>query len=88
MRERPQFYAEPGPREFYVTFGQQYRREQHPRSVNGVSPHPDGWMVVEARNMEEATTIAKFAFTDRFSMVYDRKPAVEWYPRGELGRIQ
>ena len=72
---------------FYVTFGQKYRREQHPQSINGVYPHPDGWMVVEARDREQAIRITETVFSRNYSMIYDSEPDMLWFPYGKLGRI-
>lgn len=75
-------------KEFRVTFGDQYRRIQHPQSINNVYPHPDGWIVIEAQDATEARLIAMKAFGGRYSNVYPADEFAEhYYPMGELTRI-
>lgn len=76
---------------FYITFGSQYRQVQHPKTINNVYPHPDGWMQVDAISKDHANQRAKAIFGDAYSMCYsddefdDRSRS--FYPKGELGRI-
>jgi hypothetical protein len=59
-------------REFRVTFGEKYAREEHPH-LSGA--HPDGWATVWATDVAQARKIA-YAHLGRFwSDVYD---ATEW----------
>jgi hypothetical protein len=75
-------------RDFRVTFGQQYRTQQHPVAINGVYPHPDGWFVIEAMDPPQAMRFAITAFGGRYSNVYRAEDFDDsWYPLGELGRI-
>lgn len=75
-------------KDFYVTFGQQYREKDHPNPYNGVVPHPDGYFVVEAQDETQAMHIAVRAFGGRYSNVYPAETFTNhWYPFGELGRI-
>lgn len=75
-------------KDFYVTFGQQYRTKQHPKAVNGVYPHPDGWFVVEAQDRQQAMQTALAAFGGRYADIYPAEGFDNtWYPKGELGRI-
>lgn len=80
---------------FYITFGQKWRRFQHPHSVKGIHPHPDGWVRVVVPPVEDdgaaydaAFTAAKAAFGGEFSGLYSWENLEEpFYPLGELGVI-
>jgi hypothetical protein len=75
---------------FYVTFGQRYRIEQHPHPINGVYPHPDGWVTIEAPSAEAARAAAVKAFGIGWAFIYhaeDWDHDSPWYSRGELGVI-
>ena len=75
-------------KDFNVTFGQQFRTREHPKEINGVRPHPDGWFVVEAQDEKQAVQIAIKAFGGRYSHLYPAEGFDDtWYPKGELGRI-
>lgn len=71
--------------EFYVTFGQRYRHEQHPELE---AAHPDGWLVVEALDLDDARAMAFAALGSAWAFVYaleDFDPTL--YPLGELARL-
>lgn len=76
---------------FYITFGSQYSRIQHPKAINNVYPHPDGWMRLDAISKEHAMNRAKAIFGDTYSMCYNDTEfddAVKgFFPRGELACI-
>lgn len=69
----------------FITFGQQYRREEHP---TWPLAHPDGWLRVTAASYEQARQVA-FAVTDG-AHAFDY-PAEHFdqalYSRGELHGI-
>lgn len=72
-------------KKFYITFGQQYAREPHPKVKYA---HPDGWLTVEADNHEQARKKAFEEVGLHFATSYsedDFEP--DWFPRGELHRI-
>lgn len=71
--------------EFYITFGQKYRRQPHPKGG-----HPDGWFVVEADTKANAELIVKAELGMEWSNCYEAGDFKDrsLYPRGELGRIQ
>src|SRR5215218_5125557 len=83
----------------YVTFGQQYGQEPHPRMSFA---HPDGWLEIEVRGApddDEAYDAARdLAFRTTGGMhAFDYTPdrwndenhgrRDEWYPLGPLARI-
>jgi hypothetical protein len=69
--------------EFYVTFGQKYRREPHPKGG-----HPDGWFMLIADSKDEAHAIVTREIGDQWSGLYsEREFDRSFYPRGEIGRI-
>lgn len=77
------------PREFRVTFGQQYAREAHPTLPEA---HPDGWLAVFATSEEEARSTAFAVCGPRWAFLYDTaetSPGVwDLYPLGELARVE
>lgn len=77
--------------EFYLTFGQKYRTERHPQSVNDVYPHPDGYGVIEAEDYETARAKVVEVFGLQWAFLYDHLrfdgQAKRYYPAGELFRI-
>lgn len=65
---------------YFITFGQKYRREEHP-----AGGHPDGWFELEANNRAEARENVFAALDDKWSMMYDEKEFdPSYYPRGKL----
>lgn len=76
---------------FYVTFGDQYRREPHP-FFDGA--HPDGYLKVMAPDELTARMLAFGLMDSAWSMLYtehefwkDPEDVERWYPLGELGQI-
>lgn len=73
---------------FYFTFGQNYRNETHP---NFPDAHPDGWVTIIADDFHSARTKAVELFgvsngSILFAFQYDDtdfKP--NFYPKGEIG---
>lgn len=71
--------------EFFVTFQQRFRREEHPTHAEA---HPDGWIVIEAPDYLAAQAAANERFGHRhWSMLYHEKPDTRFFPRGEVGRF-
>ena len=66
---------------FYLTFGQQYRREEHP---SGHSVHPDGYVEIIANNLEAAREKAFATFGPDWFTVYLTIPSLEHFPRGRI----
>lgn len=67
---------------FYISFGQQYRREAHP---SGIAIHPDAVYSIEAESLKAAHDKAMMIFTGHFHNVYDETKWEEvkhYYPRG------
>lgn len=76
-------------RNYYVTFGVKYREEQHPVVLDGVRPHPDGWVLIRCGNQTAANRIAHALFGPRFSLVYSEETFTRsHYPQGELFSIK
>lgn len=73
---------------FVFTFGVQYASEPHPGTINGVTPHPDGWVVVEAPDENTARRAVHEQIGDKWAFCYpaDRFDS-SYYQRGELTRI-
>lgn len=69
---------------FYVTFGQQYHREPHPKLDQA---HPDGWVTILARDEAEARDEAFHWLGRAWSFMYDEQPDPALFPRGELFRV-
>jgi hypothetical protein len=75
--------------DFYVTFGQQYPREQHP--VWADADH-DGWVRITARSYDAAMTVARKHLGVYWSNIYgadvwDADRDHEFYPKGELAHF-
>lgn len=69
--------------DFFVTFGQKYREEPHPRFKDA---HPDGWLRIVARTHFRARQIAFSILGQGWAGLYaaeDFHPG--YYSRGELG---
>lgn len=83
-----------GIEEWIVTFGSQYgTTEEHPVSKK---IHRDGYVVVEAQNMEHARFNAHKCFKQAWSFLYSphewkendkTTPNDRLFPLGEIGRI-
>lgn len=71
--------------EYMVTFGQQYRREPHPKVKYA---HPDGWLVIEAPTMAEARDKAFSELGSYWGFIYNKHQFdASYFPLGELHRI-
>lgn len=72
---------------FFVTFGQKYRTEPHPKVKYA---HPDGWLTVEAHNREAAHAKAFSELGEFFATMYSEESfesKKQFFPRGELHKI-
>lgn len=71
---------------FYLTVGQQYKNAKvHPKGL-----HPDGYVVINSDNYEEAREKAFTNFGVHWSNIYeedDFKCDLSLYPLGELMNI-
>lgn len=71
---------------FYITFGSQYRHEEHP---NYSDAHPDGWFTIHADSEAEARDLAFARFGSHWSFLYPEEDfETHYYPRGELGVLE
>lgn len=71
---------------FYITFGQKYRRETHP---SGYDISPDGVVQVVAPNYETARDIAVKTFGDQWSFIYpERHAEMDYYPLGVIMELR
>lgn len=72
-------------KEFAVTFGQKYREEVHPKVKYA---HPDGYLVVEAAQMNEARQKAFNELGQSWAFIYPIDELnKDYFPLGELHRI-
>lgn len=70
---------------YCVTFGQQYKNEPHPKVRYA---HPDGWLAIEAENMNEARKKAFDHLGPAWSFIYlEDQLDKSYFPAGELHRI-
>lgn len=70
---------------FYITFGVQYT-DFYPHPNGG---HRDGWFEIKATNELEAREKAFASPIGRqWSMMYDKQPDLEVFPRGCLQTIE
>ena len=72
--------------EWFVTFGQRYAHETHPRFPEA---HPDGWLVVEADDYDDAREITHGVLGPAWVFIVDLDDfdaSRSLYPRGEIGR--
>jgi len=70
---------------FFITFGQRYAREAHPRLA---AAHPDGWVLIEARTYDSAREIAFANLGVFWGEMYDTEDfRPEYFPRGEIARF-
>lgn len=72
---------------YYVTFGQKWRRNKHPKGG-----HPDGWFAVKGRTVSEATALTNAFFGRDWASIYDPESYGEayfndFYPLRLLGVI-
>lgn len=79
-----------------VTFGEQYRRDPHPRVTWA---HPDGWLEVVVEADDDAARIAReftfdylgihwaFDYTPESWANNNPRTIEEWYPLGVLARV-
>lgn len=80
----------PGHKEWLVSFGQQYTGwYEHPFVPWA---HKDGYLLIEAENVVEATVCAGNLLGRHWSMIYEKSKHTdaEWllvFPRGELARV-
>lgn len=64
----------------YVTFGQQYRHENHPKGG-----HPDGWFRFTGSKSAPVYRLIAKELGNKFCRVLDEKDFDKsFYPRGEL----
>lgn len=71
---------------FYITFGQKYRREAHP---SGYNVSPDGVVRVVAPNYEAARELAVKSFGDQWSFIHpERYTKMEYYPQGVVMELR
>lgn len=72
--------------QYFVTFGQQYRTEPHPKVKYA---HPDGWLTIEAPTMAEAREKAFVELGSHWGFIYENNKdfARHYFPLGELHRI-
>lgn len=71
--------------EYYITFGDQYRRETHPLAEWA---HPDGYLVIEATDYSTARQCAFELLGGQFAFMYEERPSADWFPLGALKRIR
>lgn len=71
-------------KDFFITFGQRYRREIHPHGG-----HPDGWVRVRANSFAEACDKAMAKFGPLWAQAYEEdRFEKSLFPKGELGVIE
>jgi len=71
--------------EYMVTFGQRYAREPHPTFGDA---HPDGWVVVEAADYEQARALVVGWLGSAWAFLYEAEDfQASFFPRGELHRL-
>ena len=71
-------------KDFFITFGQRYRREIHPHGG-----HPDGWVRVLAETYEQAQEKAMAKFGPLWANLYEADDFDKsFHPKGELGVIE
>lgn len=72
---------------FYVTFGQKYRNDPHPKFE---AAHPDGVVEIEAPDGDSARLMAHEALGPYWSGIYDEehyRDTSHYYPRGIIRRL-
>lgn len=70
---------------FYFTFGQKWRRQEHPTYKRA---HPDGWVTIVASDMGFAIKKAEELFEQNYANIYTQEPSKAMYPIGEIERIE
>jgi hypothetical protein len=74
--------------EFRFTFGVKYRQDPHPGTINGVTPHPDGWVTVIAPDENAARAAVAEQIGNAWAFCYPKDYFnAHYYPAGELTRI-
>jgi len=72
-------------KEYYITFGQKYRYEPHPRAS---WVDPDGYVVIEAEDKGLAAQKAVELFGQLWSFIYSKEEMrFEYFPHGETRRF-
>ena len=66
-------------KKYYFTFGQ-----SHTHSFNGMTLDKDIVMEIEAKDSNSAREIMFGFFGDKWSMQYNEKPNMDYFPRGIL----
>lgn len=67
---------------FYLTFGQKYRFEDHPTFSEA---HPDGYVLIRAESKIHSREIAFIAFNDAWAFLYSEdEMKFEHFPMGCL----
>ena len=70
---------------YYVTFGQKYRHETHPRFAKA---HPDGYVMIEADDFESARQLAFENLGPYWANIYDEDDFTkDLYPKGVLAHL-
>ena len=70
---------------YYVTFGQKYSTEPHPKVRYA---HPDGWLRIEADDEDQAREIVFLELGDHWAFIYSEDNFKKnYFPRGELKTI-
>lgn len=75
---------------FYLTFGVQYRHEPHPYWKGA---DPDGWVLIQATDYDAARRQAVRHFGQRWSMLYEaayfneEENKARYYPKGAIAEI-
>lgn len=73
---------------YYVTFGQQYRKEPHPKVKYA---DPDGYVLINAENYNEARQKAFKHLGVHWAFIYSEeefKKSKHWFPLGVLHEIE
>ena len=69
---------------FYITFGQQYRYEEHP-----TGGHPDGWFLIRAENESEAREAVFNLIDDKWAFIYsEERFNKSYFPGGCIKTIE
>jgi len=72
-------------KEYFITFGQKYRSEKHPK-CNWIDA--DGYVVIEAADKNAAAQKAFELFGQFWSFIYSsQEMSFEYFPHGETRRF-